>query len=80
LGDLLLELGRPADALVEYEKSLEAFPNRFHGHFGAARAAEQGGKADVACQHYKHLLEMSAGGDGWREERSMAQEYLSRRR
>jgi len=38
LGDLLMELGRPADALVEYEKSLEAFPNRLNGHAGLARA------------------------------------------
>jgi hypothetical protein len=79
LGDLLLELGRPADALVQYEKSLEAFPNRFHGHFGAARSAERAGKPDVARQHYEHLLEMSSGGEGWREERAAAQEFLSRR-
>jgi tetratricopeptide (TPR) repeat protein len=79
LGDLLLELGRPAEALIEYEKSLEAFPNRFHGHFGAARSAEKSGKADVARKHYEHLLEMSRGGDGWREERAAAEEYLSRK-
>jgi hypothetical protein len=78
LGDLLLELGRPAEALVEYEKSLEAFPNRFHGHFGAARAAEKVGNGDVASRHYKHLLEMSPGADGWRDERSAALKYLSR--
>src|SRR6185436_17464402 len=78
LGDLLLELGRPAEALVEYEKSLEAFPNRFHGHYGAARAADKTGKADVARRHYKHLLEMSPDADGWKEERAEAQAYLSR--
>ena len=79
LGDLLLELGRPGDALVEYEKSLEAFPNRFHGHFGAGRAAERVGKADGARKHYEHLLEMSPDADGWREERTAAKEFLSRR-
>jgi len=78
LGDLLLELGRPADALVEYEKSLEAFPNRFHGHFGAGRSAELAGKAEPARKHYQHLLEMSSGGEGWREERAAAQKFLSR--
>jgi tetratricopeptide (TPR) repeat protein len=78
LGDLLLELGRPAEAHVEYEKSLQSFPNRFHGHFGAARTAEKIGKGDVASRHYKHLLEMSTGADGWQEERSAAQKYLSR--
>lgn len=79
LGDLLLELGRPADALAEYEKSLQAFPNRFHGHFGAARSAERAGKPDVARKHYEHLLEMSAGGEGWKDERAAAQDFLSRR-
>ena len=79
LGDLLLELGRPADALVEYEKSLEAFPNRFHGHFGAGRSAERAGKPEGARRHYEHLLEMSSAGEGWREERAAAQEFLSRR-
>jgi len=79
LGDLLLELGRPEEALVEYEKSLEAFPNRFHAHYGAARAAERGGKADAARKHYEHLLEMSPNADGWREERTAAKEFLSRR-
>jgi tetratricopeptide (TPR) repeat protein len=78
LGDLLLELGRPAEALTEYEKSLEAFPNRFHAHFGAGLAAERTGKTDVARKYYEHLLEMSAGGDGWRDERAIAQKYLSR--
>src|SRR5262249_21698415 len=40
LGDLLLELGRPADALKEFETSLANSPNRFNGVYGAARAAE----------------------------------------
>lgn len=79
LGDLVLDLGRPAEALVEYEKSLAAFPNRFHGHFGAARAAEKAGNAEAARRHYEHLMEMSRDGDGWREERAVAQAYLSRR-
>lgn len=43
LGDLLLEIGRPADALREYEAALEANPGRLRGFFGAARAAERTG-------------------------------------
>lgn len=79
LGDLVLEFDRPADALVEYEKSLEAFPNRFHGHYGAARAAQRSGKPETARKHYEHLMEMSRDGDGWKEERAAAREFLSRR-
>jgi hypothetical protein len=54
LAELLAELGRPADALVEFEASLKNYPNRFNAHFGAGRAAEQTGKADIARKHYQH--------------------------
>jgi len=40
LGDMLLELGHPAEALMEYETSLQTSPNRFGGLYGAGRAAE----------------------------------------
>ena len=80
LGDLLMELGKSAEALAEYEKSLAAFPNRFHGHYGAARAAEKAGNSDAARKHYEHLLEMARDGEGWREEKAQAKEFLSRAR
>ncbi|HEX7900766.1 MAG TPA: hypothetical protein VF950_23610 [Planctomycetota bacterium] len=59
LGDLLLELRRPADALAEYERSLKAFPRRLNSHLGAGRAAEQAGRGDVAKQHYAQAVEMA---------------------
>ena len=43
LGDLLMELGRPADALPQYEASIAKEPNRFRGLYGAALAAERAG-------------------------------------
>jgi hypothetical protein len=39
LGDLLMELRKPADALAAYRRSLELYPNRFNSLRGAARAA-----------------------------------------
>jgi tetratricopeptide (TPR) repeat protein len=78
LGDYLLDLGRPGEALAEYKKSIEAFPNRFNGYFGAARAAELVGQADSARKYYQRLLEMSRDGDGSREELALARTYLSR--
>ena len=50
LGDLLLELGRPADALAAYEADLAAAPNRFNGLAGAARAAEGAGRRERAAE------------------------------
>jgi tetratricopeptide (TPR) repeat protein len=54
--DMLLELNRPGDALEQYRLSLKSDPNRFNGLFGAARAAEALGQADVATAYYKQLL------------------------
>ncbi|MGH9601516.1 MAG: tetratricopeptide repeat protein, partial [Terriglobales bacterium] len=56
LGELLIELKRPAEALREYEASLKNSPNRFNGLFGAARAAELAGNAARAREHYDALL------------------------
>ncbi len=79
LADLLLELERPSEALVEYEKSLAAFPNRFNSHYGAARAAELAGKADISQEHYRQLVAMAGEGDGRRETLDHARAYLAKR-
>jgi len=46
LGDMLLELKRPAEALKEFETSQTREPDRFRGLYGAAQAAAQSG--DIA--------------------------------
>jgi tetratricopeptide (TPR) repeat protein len=67
LGDLLLELGRPAEALEAYEESLEMWPRRYHTLLGAARAADGVAEEDVALGYYEELLELAAGADPDRE-------------
>jgi tetratricopeptide (TPR) repeat protein len=64
-GDLLMELGRHADALRAYEQALEHEPGRARTLFGAARAAELSGDADGARARYAEYLRHmgSAGGD-----------------
>jgi tetratricopeptide (TPR) repeat protein len=57
LGDLLLELGRPEEALSEYEASLQHAGHRFNSLHGAARAASMAGEADVARDYYRRLLD-----------------------
>ena len=44
LGDLYLELGRPADALASYEQSLTLNPARYRAIAGAGQAAEKAGR------------------------------------
>ncbi len=40
LGDMLLEMNRPKEALIQYELSLQKCPNRFNSLFGAGKSAE----------------------------------------
>jgi tetratricopeptide (TPR) repeat protein len=62
LADMLLELGRPQDALVEYKKALALSPNRFNGLFNAGRAAEAAGDAPQAQRYYAELLKITDNG------------------
>lgn len=57
LGDMLLEMGQPAEALAAYEASLREAPNRFNSLYGAARAAERSQDTDRARDLYAALLE-----------------------
>ncbi len=63
LGEMLLALDRPADALKELETTLGKEPNRFRATYLAAKAASLSGKADVARRHFAHLLEICKAGD-----------------
>jgi tetratricopeptide (TPR) repeat protein len=62
LADMLLELARPQEALVEYKKSLTLSPNRFNGLFNAGCAAEAAGDAPQAQQYYATLLKITDNG------------------
>lgn len=76
LGDLRRLLGRPAEALAEYELSLQAFPNRLNSHLGAARAAEQARQPEIAKRHYRQLLTMAEQGTGRKQELAKARSFL----
>lgn len=75
LGDLLMELGRPADALRAYEATLEQEPRRARAHFGAARAAEAVEDPEAADRHYAALLDLLADADATRPDLIAAQEW-----
>jgi len=63
LGEMLLETGRPDDALKEFELTMKKEPNRFRGVYGAARAAALGGDGAKARAYYAKLLEICERGD-----------------
>jgi hypothetical protein len=63
LGDMLLQLNRPAEALAEYETTLKKEPNRFRATYGAARAADAAGQRQKASAHYAALLQIARAAD-----------------
>jgi tetratricopeptide (TPR) repeat protein len=75
LGDMLMDAGRPKDALAAYEHSMRVEPNRFRGYAGAARAAELAGEKEKAKQYYSKLLELAAKGDGDRPILKVARDF-----
>jgi predicted Zn-dependent protease len=63
LGEMLLELKRPAEALKEFEATMAKEPNRFRGVYGAARAAEAVGDRQKAKAYSAKLMEISQRAD-----------------
>lgn len=76
LGDLLLELEKPADALAEYRADLAASPNRLNGLYGAARAARLSGDSAAAKTYYEKLLAVCGKCDGAKEQISEARAFV----
>jgi tetratricopeptide (TPR) repeat protein len=63
LGDLLLEMGQPEDALEQYRLSLETNPNRFNSIYGCGIAAEQLGETQLAKEYFTNLIELNSSSD-----------------
>ena len=78
LGDLLLDLGQPAQAQKEYEASLQVSRNRFRGLYGAATAAALAGDRQKARAHYSQLVTLSQHADSERPELGQAKAALAR--
>jgi hypothetical protein len=63
LGEMLLEMGKPAEALAEFEATMKKEPNRFRGVYGAAVAAERSSDKAKAKTYYAQLLKICEKGD-----------------
>jgi predicted Zn-dependent protease len=79
LADLLMEMKRPQEALVEYQADLKLRPKRFNGLYGAARAAEEAGKQAEANTYYATLLKSCEGGNSTRPELSHAKQLVAQK-
>ena len=82
LGELLLEMGRPREALGEFEAALVRSPRRLAGVYGAARSARLAGDAAKAKQYFAQLNDITQAGEAQRPEvreaRRFAAELASR--
>ena len=76
LGDMLLQMGQPKQALIEFEAALQITPNRFNGLSGAARAAELSGDKKKATDYYGQLVKLCVRADGTRPELEQAKVFI----
>jgi tetratricopeptide (TPR) repeat protein len=76
LGEMLMALNQPEQALAEFERSLKRDPNRFRGISGAARAAEASGNLPAARDYYAKLQTLTADRDTERQELAAANAFL----
>jgi hypothetical protein len=68
LGELLLEVGQPKAALVEFETSRIREPNRFRNYYLSAVAAEGAGDKAAARNYWGKLAALGAKSDPVRPE------------
>jgi tetratricopeptide (TPR) repeat protein len=63
LGEMLLEVNQPAQALQQFEATLKKEPNRFRALYGAARAAELSGNREASRKYFAELLKICKVAD-----------------
>jgi tetratricopeptide (TPR) repeat protein len=63
VGEMLLQMHRPADALEAFEATLRKEPNRFRALFGAARAAALAGDRQKAQTYAASLMKICERAD-----------------
>ena len=77
LADMLLDAGKPAEALAQYEIALKTDPNRFNGLYGAAQAATQAQQKEKAAAYIAQLLKNCDGIHSDRPELAQAKTLLA---
>jgi len=63
LGEMLLELNEPAQALEQFEATLSKEPGRFRALYGAARAAQLSGNREASQRYFRELLKVCVHAD-----------------
>jgi len=76
LGNMLLEMNKPKEALLVFEENLKDRPNRFNGIYGAAIAAKQIGNNEKATLYFKQLIELTKYSNNERPEIAEAKTFV----
>lgn len=76
LGDMLVLLEKPVEAIKVYEASLQISPNRLNSLYGAGRAAELTGNPERAKSYYSKLVQFAANADSDRPGIEHAKTFL----
>ena len=63
LGEMLLEMNEPSQALEQFEAALTKEPGRFRALYGAARAAELSGDRETSQKYFRELLKVCTRAD-----------------
>ena len=79
LGELLFELNQPAEALRQFEASLQHAPNRLRSFYGAAKAAERAGEPQKTKKYYEQLVVLCSQADTERPELLEAKAFLAKK-
>jgi hypothetical protein len=63
LGEMLLELNEPAQALEQFEATLKKEPGRLRALYGAAQAAQLSGSRDTSQRYFREVLKVCGRAD-----------------
>jgi tetratricopeptide (TPR) repeat protein len=63
LGEMLLEMKEPAQALEEFEATLKQEPGRLRALYGAAQAAQLSGSRDTSQRYFREVLKVCDRAD-----------------
>ncbi len=55
LGEMLIQMKKPEEALIAFEENLKKHPNRFNGLYGAAMAAEKSNNSVKSGMYFQKL-------------------------
>jgi hypothetical protein len=63
LGEMLLELHEPAQALTQFEATLQKEPGRLRALYGAAQAAQLSGSRDTSQRYFREMVKLCVRAD-----------------